>query len=298
MAGLTYSQFAEKIIAAGYTPRDCQMLHWQIIGGPRLVNVWPHTQNGFCFQVEGMSVTRNSSIDRAIEAADGIYQLGTPNGRPTERYRKRIKKRLFGAKPQCHYCGKQLADLSVSVLEHNIPLCKGGTSERSNLVLACIPCDRAKGDKMPNDFNPERAVEQPVVTPPVVAAEPPAKLPVDRPLAKFHHHQFVMMKGHGLVAIDDSVWVENMNCWRYSIRFVTFANDTKEELGTIPFGGGVSWINEQELEPISNPMFVLRAARWTRELAVRERENRNATDAKAIESLRYAESVLLEGMPY
>lgn len=177
MTGLTYSQFAEKIIAAGYTPRDCQRLHWQIIGGPRLVNVWAHTANGFTFQVEGMGVVRHSSIEKAIDAADGIYMLGTPNGRPSEKYRRRIKKLLFAAKPECHYCGAKLKDLSVSVLEHNIPLSKGGTSERSNLVLSCIRCDQAKGTKMPHEFMPER-VDGAKPQPAEVAAPAPA---TDRP---------------------------------------------------------------------------------------------------------------------
>lgn len=42
----------------------------------------------------------------------------------------------------CHYCGKFDGDLTI---DHLIPLSRGGTNERSNLVAACSACNSEKG---------------------------------------------------------------------------------------------------------------------------------------------------------
>jgi 5-methylcytosine-specific restriction enzyme A len=51
----------------------------------------------------------------------------------------------------CHYClqwGK-IYDLTV---DHVIPRSHGGSDALANLVLACWPCNRAKGDLAPAEF--------------------------------------------------------------------------------------------------------------------------------------------------
>ena len=49
--------------------------------------------------------------------------------------------------PKCSYCG----DPAVEI-DHVIPTSKGGTHELSNLVPACLRCNRSKGAKDVNDF--------------------------------------------------------------------------------------------------------------------------------------------------
>jgi 5-methylcytosine-specific restriction endonuclease McrA len=49
--------------------------------------------------------------------------------------------------PKCSYCG----DPAVEI-DHVIPTSKGGTHELSNLVPACLRCNRSKGVKDVNDF--------------------------------------------------------------------------------------------------------------------------------------------------
>lgn len=56
----------------------------------------------------------------------------------------------------CHYCGTHLTPMTATV-DHVIPRSKGGTSELSNLVLACRKCNQAKGNKMPEQFHPKQA---------------------------------------------------------------------------------------------------------------------------------------------
>jgi hypothetical protein len=44
----------------------------------------------------------------------------------------------------CHYCGarSKLGELTV---DHVVPLARGGSNARANKVLACRPCNAAKG---------------------------------------------------------------------------------------------------------------------------------------------------------
>lgn len=44
----------------------------------------------------------------------------------------------------CVYCGEP-----ATTADHVIPVSRGGTDDRSNLVAACAICNGAKGDKMP-----------------------------------------------------------------------------------------------------------------------------------------------------
>ncbi len=54
-------------------------------------------------------------------------------------------------KEQCYYCKLQLDHTSLEV-DHNIPLCRDGLHDLSNLVLACKDCNRLKGIKTSNEF--------------------------------------------------------------------------------------------------------------------------------------------------
>jgi len=54
----------------------------------------------------------------------------------------------------CRYCGDRMAELEV---EHYVPLARGGTNERDNLVAACISCNTQKGTML---FSEWRAYRQ------------------------------------------------------------------------------------------------------------------------------------------
>lgn len=58
---------------------------------------------------------------------------------------RRIKTLLFALDPYCAYCGTEL-NLYACVLEHVIPLSRGGLNSLSNIVLSCADCDESKGD--------------------------------------------------------------------------------------------------------------------------------------------------------
>ena len=53
---------------------------------------------------------------------------------------------------RCVYCAGELA-LENATLDHVHPLSRGGASDDAgNVVVACGPCNRMKGDMLPYDF--------------------------------------------------------------------------------------------------------------------------------------------------
>lgn len=49
------------------------------------------------------------------------------------------------------YCGQTL-DLGTATLDHVQPLARGGAHTPGNVVAACGPCNRRKGDLLPHEF--------------------------------------------------------------------------------------------------------------------------------------------------
>jgi 5-methylcytosine-specific restriction endonuclease McrA len=52
---------------------------------------------------------------------------------------------------RCVYCATHL-DQRTATLDHVVPLARGGAHDPGNLVAACGPCNRLKGDLLPFDF--------------------------------------------------------------------------------------------------------------------------------------------------
>ncbi len=49
----------------------------------------------------------------------------------------------------CQYCGRSPKEDGVKlVVDHIIPISKGGTNEMSNLITACGDCNRGKSDRL------------------------------------------------------------------------------------------------------------------------------------------------------
>lgn len=53
-------------------------------------------------------------------------------------------------KNMCQYCGKKFKKWEFT-LDHVIPRSRGGRSTWENLVLACVPCNVRKGDRLPEE---------------------------------------------------------------------------------------------------------------------------------------------------
>lgn len=51
---------------------------------------------------------------------------------------------------KCWWCTKPIK--GKFHVDHRIPIAKGGTNDRGNIVIACIPCNKTKSAKMPWEF--------------------------------------------------------------------------------------------------------------------------------------------------
>ena len=55
----------------------------------------------------------------------------------------------------CYYCQKRFTSDKLT-MDHKLPLAKGGVSSKSNIVIACRDCNRAKGTKTSVDIALEK----------------------------------------------------------------------------------------------------------------------------------------------
>lgn len=88
------------------------------------------------------------SAGKPLEGAE--YQHGTLHGTEVREYL--LAK--FGR--ACSYCGAMGVPLNI---DHIRPRSRGGSDRVSNLTLACIPCNQAKGNRPVEEFAPERAAD-------------------------------------------------------------------------------------------------------------------------------------------
>ncbi len=84
---------------------------------------------------------------------------------PRDAHRRKITRRAVFARDRwtCQYCGHERGNLTV---DHVIPRSKGGSSAWENIVTSCAPCNRRKGDRLPQQANmvPRRAPRAPAST--------------------------------------------------------------------------------------------------------------------------------------
>jgi 5-methylcytosine-specific restriction endonuclease McrA len=69
---------------------------------------------------------------------------------PRDVHRRKITRKAVLARDSytCQYCGRETSGLTV---DHVIPRSRGGTSAWDNIVAACAPCNRKKGNRMPRE---------------------------------------------------------------------------------------------------------------------------------------------------
>jgi 5-methylcytosine-specific restriction endonuclease McrA len=66
------------------------------------------------------------------------------------RYQKKLSRSEVFSRDHytCQYCGRQTKELT---LDHVVPRRRGGTHAWDNVVSACIPCNRRKGGRTPEE---------------------------------------------------------------------------------------------------------------------------------------------------
>ena len=72
--------------------------------------------------------------------------------RPSGTVWKRLREAIFARDDYtCVYCHNRGVALEC---DHVIPVSKGGASAPENLATACLPCNRSKRDKWPDEWSP------------------------------------------------------------------------------------------------------------------------------------------------
>lgn len=71
---------------------------------------------------------------------------------PRDIHRRKITRKAVLARDSwtCQYCGCQRSGLTV---DHVIPRSRGGGSNWENIVAACGPCNRRKGNRLPREVS-------------------------------------------------------------------------------------------------------------------------------------------------
>lgn len=111
----------------------------------------------------GTQLTKTNNIYKSIEKVLIKYDLFkyltveiSETGTTESSYRGRISKNLrdkifYESDMICQYCSEQKPRVEL-VVDHFIPLNKGGDNSDENLICSCKRCNSYKSDIMPNEF--------------------------------------------------------------------------------------------------------------------------------------------------
>lgn len=150
---MTYSSFARQVEVAGLIPVNHGRGHWQIKGGPLLVNYYPATGTIY---VNGTTGGRRGKLEDAIAAAKTPPPVTEDrDSRKNRKWNRRRLFRLYKKSSICHWCGKSVSPQEAS-LDHVIPLSRGGLTNMNNLVLAHKKCNHGRGNEMPEIQNAQQ----------------------------------------------------------------------------------------------------------------------------------------------
>jgi len=92
------------------------------------------------------------SRKNAVRGRSGAPQKKTTVRRFAVAMKRAMRKvALRDCGQRCVYCATHL-DQHTATLDHVIPLARGGEHDPGNVVAACGPCNRLKGDMLPHEF--------------------------------------------------------------------------------------------------------------------------------------------------
>jgi 5-methylcytosine-specific restriction endonuclease McrA len=120
-------------------------LHRYYLKHPEKKRVYAHRwrlKNGEKYRVYARKWATNNPD--AVASARHRYRVRKRGNGYVEKFRRsEIFKRDGG---RCQYCGVVVTEHAWD-LDHIIPLSRGGNHSRSNVVVACVPCNRRKHNK-------------------------------------------------------------------------------------------------------------------------------------------------------
>ena len=103
----------------------------------------------------GTRPSRRSSVRMRTTSSGNVSHakksVGRASGAHLAMKRAMRKVALRDCGQRCVYCATRL-DQHTATLDHVVPLARGGAHDPGNLVVACGPCNRLKGDLLPFEF--------------------------------------------------------------------------------------------------------------------------------------------------
>lgn len=72
---------------------------------------------------------------------------------------KRVLGRLYHQATHCWYCKRRFYDHLQKSVDHVVPIAKGGRHTLSNLVIACMRCNKSKNSRLLGDWAAPAAVQ-------------------------------------------------------------------------------------------------------------------------------------------
>lgn len=125
------------LLTRGYEPID--RISWQ-----RAVGLWWRAKVEIVEAYEDR-VVRAPSLELAMPSVVRVLDGFRPGRLRVTFSRANVYARDRG---ECQYCGKKLARPD-STYDHVVPRRLGGRTTWDNIVIACLPCNQAKGGRTP-----------------------------------------------------------------------------------------------------------------------------------------------------
>ncbi|OJT01205.1 HNH endonuclease [Marinobacter nauticus] len=122
--------------------------HYQLKGGPMLVNWYPFSANRTAYVKSTKKGVKQATPEQVVKMAFSAPEVQAEKVTRNSGKAKRAKARLLKKCPFCHWCNCPLT-AETATLEHIIPLKRGGLDHHNNMTLACEKCNHGRGHDMP-----------------------------------------------------------------------------------------------------------------------------------------------------
>lgn len=150
MGRLTEKQVRREAHKRGVRFRVCSPWHWQLRSEYLTVNYWP-SKNRVHINGTEHSVTAPRTARKLVAMATKPPARGKMVSRINM---TQTRAELYKRSQVCKWCLSPVS-LDNATVDHVIPLARGGTNRRDNLVLSCWECNQKRGSGMPEVTNAE-----------------------------------------------------------------------------------------------------------------------------------------------
>lgn len=117
------------------------------VRGAMLVNYYPAARTRTAYVAGTAAPIKHATAEKVVAIAGGKEGFAVGKVERRKSYRS-VKVKLLARTNKCHWCTAKLT-LRTATLDHLIPLSRGGLNNMNNYVLACEPCNKARGNDLP-----------------------------------------------------------------------------------------------------------------------------------------------------